>query len=320
MEVPLLLQFSIALFTGMVAATFVPPVRRAIARPIEVLLWIALGTSCLLGVLSITDPNARELSTSAAWGADQIINTMVSLIMGGFGAWILDHRFAIASWMVLIAGADIFALIFLSSLRNARPWQPRVRLGEWMELPVVEAAAPSRRQLALGSGTQGSDSTGAEPLADFNRRVAAASAVAATAFLAKMVDLSIWVRDVVVPREARRLAHAAATGRTESRARLESLREATAHLHYAARAWYMAAGEPAVSAVAVKASGAVRGPARAAKRGLTPVAMRAGHVIDIEALLGAQSLGWYGPLGDGLTLSPGEEDDAEPQRSDRLAS
>ena len=320
MEVPLLLQFSIALFTGMVAATFVPPVRRAIARPIEVLLWIALGTSCLLGVLSITDPNARELSTSAAWGADQIINTMVSLIMGGFGAWILDHRFAIASWMVLIAGADIFALIFLSSLRNARPWQPRVRLGEWMELPMVEAAAPSRRQLALGSGTQGSDPTGAEPLADFNRRVAAASAVAATAFLAKMVDLSIWVRDVVVPREARRLAHAAATGRTESRARLESLREATAHLHYAARAWYMAAGEPAVSAVAVKASGAVRGPARAARRGLAPVAMRAGHVIDIQALLGAQSLGWYGPLGDGLTLSPGEEDDAEPQRSDRLAS
>ena len=29
-EVPLLLQFSIALFTGMVAATFVPPVRKAI--------------------------------------------------------------------------------------------------------------------------------------------------------------------------------------------------------------------------------------------------------------------------------------------------
>src|SRR5207302_955783 len=81
-----------------------------------------------------------------------------------------------------------------------------------------------------------------EPLADFNRRVAAASAVAATAFLAKMVDLSIWVRDVVVPREARRLALAAATGRTESRARLESLREATAQLPYAARAWYMAAG------------------------------------------------------------------------------
>jgi len=308
-EVPLLLQFSIALFTGMVAATFVPPVRRAIPRPVEVLLWIALVTACVLGVLSITDPNARELSTSAAWGADQIINTMVSLILGGFGAWILDHRFAIASWMVLIAGVDIFALIFLSSLRNAKPWQPRVRLREWMELPVTERTAPARRRLVQG-----------DPLAGINRRLAAATAIGATAAMAKMVDLSIWVRDVVVPREARRLAHAAATGRSESKARLESLREATAHLNYAARAWYMAAGEPAVSVLAVKATGAVRGPARAAKRGLAPVAMRAGHVIDIQALLSAQSLGWYGPLGDGLTPSPGVEDDAEPQRSDRLAS
>jgi hypothetical protein len=319
-EVPLVLQFSIALFIGMVAATFVPPVRRAIPRPVEVLLWIALVTVCVLGVASITDPNARELSTSAAWGADQIINTIVSLALGGVGAWILEHRFAIASWMILIAGADIFTLMFLTSLRRARPWQPRVRLREWMELPLAETAVPQRRQLALGSGTQVLGLTGADPLAGFNRRLAAASAVASTAVLAKMVDLSIWVRDVVVPREARRLANAATTGRMESRARLESLREATAHLQYAARAWYVAAGEPAVSGLGVKASGALGRPARAAKRGLAPVATRASQVIDIQALLSAQSLGWYGPLGDGLTNVPGEEDDAKPQRSDRLAS
>src|SRR5690349_5222623 len=271
----------------MVAATFVPPVRRAIPRPVEVLLWIALVTVCALGVLSITDPNSRELSTSAAWGADQIINTIVALLLGGVGAWLSEHRFAIASWMVLIAGADLFALIFLSSMRSARPWQPRVRLREWMELPVVEPAAPARRQLVI-----------ADPLADVNRRLAAASAVAATSILARMVDLSIWIRDVFVPRETRRLAHAAGTGRLESRARLESLREATEHLQFAARAWYTAAGEPAVNSLAVKASGAVRRPASAAKRGLAPVAVRAGQVIDIQALLSAQSLGWYGPLGD----------------------
>jgi len=289
-EVPLLLQFAIALFTGMVAATFVPPVRSAIPRPVEVLLWIALVTVCVLGVLSITDPNARELSTSAAWGADQIINTMVVLLLGGVGGWILDHRFAIAGWMIVITGVDVFALVFLNSLRSARPWQPRIRLGEWMELPVVDRAAPARRRLVL-----------ADPLADINRRLAGASAVAATSALAKMVDLSIWIRDVLVPREIRRLARAAAMGRLESKARLESLREATAHLQFAARAWYVAAGEPA-------------------KRGLAPVAMRAGQVIDIQALLSAQSLGWYGPLGDGLMQPPGGQDDAEQERSDRLAS
>lgn len=308
-EVPLLLQFATALLTGMVAATFVPPVRRAIPRPVEVLLWIALVSVCVLGVISITDPNARELSTSAAWGADQIINTMVALLLGGVGAWISDHRFAIASWMILITGADIFALIFLNSLRSARPWQPRVRLREWMELPVGEPTAPARRQLAPG-----------DPLADINRRLAGASAVAATAALAKIIDLSIWIRDVLLPRETRRLAHGAAMSRVESKARLESLREAAAHLQFAARAWYASAGEPAVKSVAAKASEAVRRPASAAKRGLAPVAMRAGQVIDIQALASAQSLGWYGPLGDGLTQSPGGQDDAEQERSDRLAS
>jgi hypothetical protein len=293
-ELPLLLQFAIALFTGMVAATFVPPVRRAIPRPVEVLIWIALVTVCVLGVLSITDPNARELSTSAAWGADQIINTMVALLLAGVGVWILDHRFAIAGWMILVTSVDIIALIFLksllNSLRSARPWQPRIRLGEWMELPVVDTAAPPRRRLVV-----------ADPLAGVNRRLAAASAVAATDALAKMIDLSIWIRDVLVPREIRRLAHAAAMGRLESKARLESLREATAHLQFAARAWYTAAGEPAV-------------------KGLAPVAMRAGQIIDIQALLSAQSLGWYGPLGDGLTRPPGGQDDAEQEGPDRLAS
>lgn len=284
---PLLLQSGIALFTGLVAATFVPAVRRAVPRPVEVLLWIALLTVCVLGVVGITDPNARELSTSVAWGADQIINTVAALLLGGVGAWISDHRFAIASWMVLVAGADIFALVLLNSQRVARPWQPRVRLGEWMELPVGGMAGQARRQLAP-----------ADPLALINRRLAAASAVAATSALDMMVDLSIWIRHLLGPR---RLAHAAATGRIESKARIDSLREATAHLGFAARAWYAAAGEPAV-------------------KSLAPVAKRAGQVIDIQALLSAQSLGWYGPLGDRLTQAPGRKDDAAEERSDRLAS
>src|SRR2546429_1939011 len=290
-EVPLLLQFSIALFTGMVAATFVPPVRRSIPKPVEILLWVGLVSVCVLGVASITDPNARELSASAAWAANQILNTLVGLALGGFGGWILDHRFPIASWLVIIAGTDIFALMFLHSMRRAQPWRPRIRLREWMELPVPEPpTATARRRLVL-----------ADPLADVNRRLAATGAIAGTAALAKMIDFSIWVRNIMVPREARRLARVAVVGRVESQARLEGLRDATAHLQYAARSWYAAAGEPAISGLAVKAGSAVR-TARAARQGLSPSALRPGQVIDIHALMSAQSLGWYGPL----TAAPNE--------------
>jgi hypothetical protein len=117
----------------------------------------------------------------------------------------------------------------------------------------------------------------------------------------------------MLPRQARRIARAAATGRIESRARLDALRDATAHLHYAARSWYAAAGEPALAGIATRT-------AQAAKRRLKPVALRPGEVVDIQALLSAQSIGWYGPLSTGPALPPGETDAAESQRSDRLAS
>jgi hypothetical protein len=305
----MLLQFLIALFTGMVAATFVPPVRRSIPRLVEILIWAGFVSVCVLGVASITDPNARELSASAAWGADQIINTMVGLTLGGVGGWILDHRFALASWLVIVAGTDIFALMLLKSMRTAQPWRPRIRLREWMELPVAGPEADvARRRLAL-----------ADPLAGVNRRLAALGAIAGTAMLAKTIDVSIWVRDVMLPREARRLAQAAQAGRVDSRARLEGLRDATAHLNYAARSWYEAAGVPVINGIAVKAGSAVR-TARAAQQGLNPSALRPGQVIDIHALMSAQSLGWYGPLNAGSKQSPGEHDGAESQRTDRLAS
>ncbi|HET9780359.1 MAG TPA: hypothetical protein VFR33_01155 [Candidatus Dormibacteraeota bacterium] len=302
MEVPLLLQFSIALFTGMVAATFVPPVRRAIPRPVEIVLWVAFVSVCVLGVASITDRNARELSTSAIWGADQIFNTTIGLMLGGVGGWIVDHRFPIASWLVIIAGTDIFALMFIRSARSAQRWQPRVRLREWMEIPVAVAPTAASQSAAAG-----------DPLAGVNRRIAAWGAIAGTAVLAGLVEMAIWMRDVVVPHHAGRLAQAAAAGRVESRARLDSLRDATAHLQYAARSWYSAAGEPVISDLAART-------ARAAKRSLKPVALRPGEIIDIQALLGAQSIGWYGPLTTGPMLPPGENDAAEPPRSDRLAS
>ena len=304
-EVPLFLQFSIALFTGMVVATFVPPVRRSIPRVAEVAFWVALIVSCALGVMSVTDTNARDLSMSAIWGAEQVVNTIFGLLLGGVATWISDNRFAIASWLVIVAGADVLALVLIRSLRTAAPWTPRVRLREWMELPVHAQAVPARRPVYT-----------ADPLADVNRRLAGATAVVATAMLARTVVLSIWMRNVM-------LARASRVGRVRGTSRLEGLRDATAHLQFAARAWYAAAGEPAVSSVASKAGGAAVRTARAARRGLLqPAAERAGQVIDIRALLSVQSLGWYGPMGAmPIDTSRGEIDATEePQRPDSLAS
>ena len=286
----------------MVGATFVPPVRRSIPKAVEVMLWIGLVVACVLGVVSITDPNARELSASAAWAADQMVSTLIGLMFGGVGAWVMEHRFSIASWMIIVGGADIFALMFIGSWRHSRAWQPRVRLREWMELPVP-APVPARSVVM-------------DPIADLNRRFAAAGAVAGATALTKMLDASIWFRDVMLPREAQRLARAAEAGRVESQARLDSLREASAHLQYAARAWYAAAGGPAINGITVKAADA----ARAAQRSVRPAKQRTGQVVDIQALLSAQSIGWYGPLSAGPVPPPhGEHDVPEPE-SDRLAS
>ncbi|HVH63721.1 MAG TPA: hypothetical protein VNA65_08975 [Candidatus Dormibacteraeota bacterium] len=300
MEAPLLLQFSIALFTGMVAATLIPPVRRSIPRPVEVLLWLAFFVVCALGVLSITDRNARELSASAVWGADQMINAVAGLSLGGVWAWIGENRFPIASWMMILAGADLFLLVVLRSRRAVHGWQPRVRLREWMELPL-----PAMMPEPVRAG---------DPIAGLNRRVVAGVAVAGTTTLTSALDFSLWLRDVFVPRERTRISRAAQLGRTQSRSGLESFRDVVAHLQYAAHAWYAAAGQPAVSEVAGRANHALQ-QARQAQRA------RSGQVVDIQTLLNPQSIGWYGPLlAAPTTPGEGENDETEPTRPDRLAS
>ena len=285
---PLLLQFSIALFTGMVAATLVPPVRRSIPRPVEIGLWLALVTACLIGVISITNPHARELTTSAFWGVDQVINTLVGLFGAGILSWIADHRFTIATGLVLVFAIDCFVLAMVRSYRQARAWQPQVRLGEWMELPRL---APATEPVVVPYAVD-----------ELNRKWAAAFAVAGAALLAWLVNFSIWARDVLLPRQAERLAHAAAVGRVESRARLESLRDTASQLMFAARSWYVAAGAPAVNGLAAKASDA-------------------GRMADIHLLVNAQSIGWYGPVRPAATVPTEEEEEEDATgQADRLAS
>jgi len=274
-EVPLLLQFWIVLFTGMVAATLVPPLRRSIPRPVEVGLWIALIAVCVIAVVAITNPVVRELTGSTIWGVDQIIGTMVGLLAAGIAGWISEHRFPIATWVVVVYFADVMALALLGSYRESRSWQPQVLLREWMELPRL--TAPALQPVVVPYAID-----------EMNRKWAAASAVAGAAILTGLIRLSIWARDGLLPRQAERLAHAAAVGRIESRARLESLRDTASQLQFAARAWYAAAGVPVV----------------------TGATATTGRVVDISVLLGAHSIGWYGPLRPAPAV-PNEEEEEE---------
>ncbi len=301
---PLLLQFSIALFTGMVAATLVPAVRKALPRVVEVGLWIAFVTVCVFGVASITDVRARELSSSAVWGTDQLLNTLVMQLLGGALAWVSDHRFVIATWLLIVAGADALALNLVRSMRNARSWQPRIRLGEWMEVPVPGAALPAIVPVA-------------DPLEDLNRRLASGAAILGSALLTGLLNMAIWARDVFVPASAASVVQAARGGRTQSRARLEAMRDAAEHLGFAARAWYAAAAAPALDRLAVQAAGAMR----SVQPAIQPAEVAPGQVIDIQALVGAQSIGWFGPLSPIPPSLEGQgKDGGEPQHPDRLAS
>src|ERR1700686_5258537 len=107
---PLGVQFSIALCTAMVAATFLPTIRRLIPRWFEIALWVALILVCWLGMAGIRDPHARELTSSINWALGRILSTMVGLA----GLSLLDtlhaSRFAIANAVVTLFGADLLAL------------------------------------------------------------------------------------------------------------------------------------------------------------------------------------------------------------------
>jgi len=277
-EGPPLLQFSIALLTGMVAATLVPPVRRVVPRPVEIILWVALVVVCVIGVLSITNQHARELTASAFWGVDQMVLTLTGLMGAGITGWLAENRFTLGNALLVAGGVDIMALALLRSYRQGRAWQPRVRLYEWMELPRlrVPLTEPVPSPYAVD---------------ELSRRWAAAMAVAGAALLVSLVNVLIWARDVLLPQQPERLARATAAGRVQSPAGLESLRDAASQLQFAAHAWYVAAGAPAVNSLATKATEAMRSIGSGRGEGGEP---KGGRAIDIHILASALSIGWYG--------------------------
>jgi hypothetical protein len=290
------LQFSVALFVGMAAAMIVPTVRRSVPHWIEAAIWLGLIVTCWLAITNIQQASTRHLTEAAAWGADQIVNTSIGLMLASLVAWMADHRFVIANVVVTLVGADILALVLLRSYRKASGWRLRIKLGEWVELPLYRAPAPTPVPVPYAMDV-------------WNRRAERAAAVLGTAILAWFVQMLIWTPNVVIPHARARQAQAVASGRIHAAARLESLRERAIRLQASARAWHTEHG-PAIAALVARSGQALD---RAVVGG-------ADQVVNIRALLSAQSIGWYGPIVPAPAhIGPAREEEDELE-SDRLAS
>jgi hypothetical protein len=286
----------------MVAATFMPTVRRLIPRWFEIALWVALIFVCWLGVAGIRDPHARELTSSINWALGQIVNTLVGLA----GLSLLDmlraNRFGIANAMVTLFGADLLALALLSSYREGRGWQPQVRLREWMELPALPAPV-----LAMAPQP--------DAVEELNERLAAATVTAGAAAATWSVQFLIWARDVGLPRAEERLALAAAVGRIETKVLLEAIRETARELESGAHS-LVARSAPEVNKLALRVAAILHGVTDAEQR-VSPSAGNLAQVVDIQALRIAQSLGRSGRA---QSTEKKDEIDNDPEHPDRLAS
>jgi hypothetical protein len=179
----------IALFVGMLAFAIL---RRGTSRAIEIVLWIGLVWVCMLGVASTHDKQTRELTSAAVWGATQTIGTVGGLMVQTFLAWLREHRFAVATWVVIALGVDLLAVILLHAHRDAIGWQPRVRLRDWMEMPRLSKPQPAPMQVVSAAD---------ELNGKFNRW----APIAAAGALTRLTLLLIWSLDVLLPAAARRL-------------------------------------------------------------------------------------------------------------------
>ena len=296
------MQFTIALCAGLVAATLAPAVRRSIPRWFEMTMWAALIFVCWIGIASIKEPHVRELTDSVNWAVGRIATTLLGLAGANVRDVLLANRFTIANAAVTLFGADLLALALLSSYREGRAWQPQVRLGEWMELPVAAASPATAAELAPSA------------IDDLNVRLAAATATAGAAAATWSTQFLIWARDVGLPRAEKRLALAAAMGRVETKVWLESVRETAHEVELAARNRY-AGTAPEVNKLALRVAAILNGVVEAEQR-IVSGKQNLAQVVDIQALRIAQSLGRLGPE----TSTDEKEEENGPEHTDRLAS
>ncbi len=190
----MLSEFLIALFAGMVAVVIM---RKNTPRPVEILLWVGLIWVCVLGVSGIHDKQARDLTSAWFWGATQMVGSVLTMALLGVKQWMIDNRFILADWAVLVAGADLLALAYLTSRRRSAGWQPQVRLRDWMELPRLADAKPVPVTVSA--------------VDEINHRFNVWAPVAAAAALTWTTLFLIWTGDVAAPTVGRRVRKVAVT-------------------------------------------------------------------------------------------------------------
>jgi len=184
----LLSELLIALFAGLVAIAIM---RKSTPRPVEILLWVGLIWVCVLGVTGIHDKQARDLTSATFWGVTQMVGSIVTVALLGVKQWMVDNRFILADWAVLVAGADLLALAYLTSRREGAGWQPQVRLRDWMELPRLAEATPAPVKVSA--------------IDEINHRFNVWAPVAAAAALTWTTLFLIWSGDVAAPTVGRRI-------------------------------------------------------------------------------------------------------------------
>jgi hypothetical protein len=167
-------------------------------RPIELLLWAGLIWVCILGVTGVRDQQARELTVATFWGVWQLVGSLIGVAQQSAWQWMLDNRFVLADWVVLIAGADLLLLALLKSRRDAIGWQPQIRLGDWMELPRL-GQLPEPAPVTVSA------------VDEINQRFNLWAPIAAAAAVTWTTLFLIWSGDVVLPTVGRRLKRVAVT-------------------------------------------------------------------------------------------------------------
>src|SRR5258706_8200664 len=194
METSVVLEFTIAVLAGLILATLISPLKRALPYWFEAALWLALIVACWIAITGMGAGSPRDIMESAVWGAQQIVTTSIGLLFSGLAGWIVEQRFGFANAALLIVGADILVLALLVSRRNSRGWQPRIRLHDWFEYP---AELKTARATAIATGS---------PFEGINRSGAAAASALGAASATWFTHFLIWSRDVLMPNVAARQA------------------------------------------------------------------------------------------------------------------
>ena len=166
--------------------------RRGTSRPLELALWVGLVWVCVLGVTSTHDKQTRALTAAAVWGSTQIMGTIAGLMGQGITGWISENRVMVADWVVLLVGLDLLALVLIRTHRKTQGWRPRVRLRDWMEMPLPGAPAPEPVPVVSG-------------VDELNERFNEWAPDAAAGTMTRLTMGLIWALEVVMPATARKL-------------------------------------------------------------------------------------------------------------------